>query len=466
MYALPISIFLIRSVKTYLFKLSFTNRDKTALAGVINLNRLFFISSIVLLLFYMVTLLISGGRGIMISLVAALVIFIYFKKGEDKFLWKILLIFGIPVMLLLHVSFIYSNFTSGFPSQFVLFHKYFKPAKYELRLEYFREALIGIKLSPLVGTGLDTFRYISYQYQQKPQTWSWYAHNHFLEIFQSTGIIGGILFICLIFILFKEIFRNIKSKDVRSINKVIFFILMVSLIHVQVDYDWSYISIFIWFWLSVSVLLPHKINHSEKIYYLPIRLVSSAISITIIIISISSYIYPFSITTIFTQANNYLIKGDKIQALEQLNKGYFLDGHNPQILEKIAEVYLSDKNYQKAHDWYKKAILANPLEASHLVQQDYMVYVEEIEADLVNKHIYSAYNEFVNSVKYNPFYFSETGGEECIRRINIFLTEGDKTGAINEFFTCLKKVRDIVYEKEYSVDELNYIQNQLVGNIE
>jgi O-antigen ligase len=73
----------------------------------------------------------------------------------------------------------------------------------------YKEAWVFFKESPIFGIGLDQFRYHSIT--------GLYAHSNYAEIFSDTGLIGGLLYFPIYFILGKKLWR-IRKYSLRSNN--------------------------------------------------------------------------------------------------------------------------------------------------------------------------------------------------------------------------------------------------------
>jgi O-antigen ligase len=224
--------------------------------------KLFCIELIVLLLIVMLA---SSARGAILALAFAFVLTAYFKKTLTK---SFALMTGIIVggaVLLLAASFIYSNIVSH--SSVPVIAVLYKPAGRELRFDYIRQAMIGFMHSPLVGTGLDTFRYVSQKYRFVEWGFSDYAHNHYLELFAETGVVGGIVFLLLVGTVFYHIKPIFAENGKRMyLSHACFIAALASVFHNLLDYDWHYISLFLFFWFCAAVIVPKHIEsvHSER----------------------------------------------------------------------------------------------------------------------------------------------------------------------------------------------------------
>ncbi len=146
--------------------------------------------------------------------------------------------------------------------------KAFRQLLISTRLEYWRQSLIAFSQRPFLGWGLDNFRYLSSIYHRGLNNWSWYSHNHFLQMFAETGIFGGLSFLCLILLLIKNLIYFLcdsakggqaRSGRLKNSETGLSFGLaigsVVSIVHSLFDYDWQFTSVFLFFWVIIAYLL-------------------------------------------------------------------------------------------------------------------------------------------------------------------------------------------------------------------
>lgn len=323
----------------------------------------FFLLSILLILM----LVISQGRGVMLSLSFAFLLLILLKKNQADIVTKYFRwVIGITLLSItfLSISFIYSNLTVKQDDYKHIVKGLYKPAKNELRFEYFRQALKGVSFSPIFGTGLDTFRYLSRMYQIKPSIWTWYAHSHYLELFAETGISGGILFLSLIVILFIKSLKclhypqedNLPS-HVEFTSIALFIALLASSLHSFIDYDWHYLSVFLYLWIIFALFnFPFKkLDNKNRPFH--------RIFLLIILLSFSiKFLFPLDSNETIKRADLYLKNNDWISAMTILQRAYQLDKANSDLILKISKLYSAERRNEEANYWYNKAILLYPKE--------------------------------------------------------------------------------------------------------
>jgi len=229
------------------------NTKKKIFFGILNLIFLFsFISSF------------SRG-GILMAIFITLVFLLVNKRRLFS------LIFLTPLIYFLVLS------TSGYYyfgeeriksfRNFVLARTFRKPSVAS-RLDYWYQATIAFAQRPIFGWGLDNFRYVSKIYQKDYSSWSWYTHNHFLQMFSDTGILGGISFLIFIYLLLFSLVKRLKNSlpgstnctfD-KSLNLALVTGLLASTIHSLFDYDWCFNSVFLFFLVIGGYLINLKMS--------------------------------------------------------------------------------------------------------------------------------------------------------------------------------------------------------------
>lgn len=219
-------------------------------------------------LFFIIVFFLTLSRGAMLSVIFAFFVYIFvINKGNWQrwYLYAAALLAG--TLLFFSISFLPSNFPVLGGSNLSLPRGVLKPASSEKRAGYLLQAWKGFSLSPVLGTGLDTFRNISFKYPINLygwNWWTWYAHNQFVQIFTETGFLGGILFLALIIILLFRAFQNIHhpSSIIHNPYHGLFIAILASIIHSLIDFDWQFLSVFLIFWMAAAILVS---RNKEKI---------------------------------------------------------------------------------------------------------------------------------------------------------------------------------------------------------
>lgn len=278
---------------------------------------------------------------------------------------------------------------------------------WSIRWDYIAQAWQGIKERPLLGWGLDNFRYVSAKFQSPGGGWSWYTHNHYLEMFTELGIIGGLPFLILIGLIILTAIRKVLTIAFRNrsadIEITLIIGLLTSAIYSFFDYGWQFPSVFLVFWVIAGYLANLKCQNSNvkatckmsKLHFLvswPIAILGF-ILFAIGLLEFSSNIFFFQALTAKAKEepqqaeklyqlsikvwpfklekyqglvklyqedkldNKYLVLLNQLVKLEPLNDG------NLKLLAK----YYENKDTDKSINYYWQGILLNPVgnEASY-----------------------------------------------------------------------------------------------------
>jgi len=159
-------------------------------------------ASFAVLIWFLLTLLIVGGRGPFLATVLPMGLFLLFFVREARFV-------SIAIFIVL-VSFITSVF---FPSTTldrlgVLLHEPFGGASSKGRIERDYAAIGQMAAYPLFGGGVGSF----YYYYGEPSLQRDYPHNLILEIAAEEGFVGVLLFLALVtYAVLNVNWKNIKS---------------------------------------------------------------------------------------------------------------------------------------------------------------------------------------------------------------------------------------------------------------
>lgn len=327
-----------------------------------------------LLPFLTIILFLTRGRGAVMSLVIALLItvFISGKKKQTKFI-KTFLLLGVFFLML---SQIYSQyiFRRDKPGGF------YKPIFFEQRFEFYRQGLSAMAAAPLTGYGLDTFRYLSQKWQFRPLSWSWYSHNHFLDIAVGTGLLGLSLFLFWLAFSFRELIKN------RPLKAGVVCLLTASLIHNQMDYDWQYLSLLFYFILILALNLA-----KQK----PVLSLSSK--------PFMSLLAFFILAALFLPSSDKLLKGTE-DAYAKLNQALFWDKGNRLIYLKLTDWYLKKNDYERAHFYLQEAIMMNPQDSRKEIREDYSLYLKEAGTSFSQGERQKAYDSLKAALDKYPLY--------------------------------------------------------------
>lgn len=337
------------------------------------------------IIFFTLFLIWSLGRGSWWSSGLSFILILIFFPIIRKKLTKITYYFLATFFILTSLIFVSSNYLTARNEGVKSYLGLYKPVNNEKRLSFYIQAFKGFIKSPITGTGLDTFRIISKKYQENPYNWSWFVHNHFIQIFTETGLTGGILFTFLFYFMVKRTYKMIKNYEIFNIRHVIFISLLPSILHTYLDYDWQFIGIFLLIFNGFSILLPvreSEIKIPGKLIWIPALL-----------------LFIFTIKNSYITNERLILNGD----LKLLNTAEKFDKNSNEIYKSKAETFVKNTDYGNAHINYRKAIILDPLDSGNLIKSDFLLYLEEssmkksIKPLLLSQAIYPyLYKKYIN----------------------------------------------------------------------
>lgn len=135
------------------------------------------------------------------------------------------------------------------------------------RINYWQASIDAIKKRPIFGYGPETQGEIFVKYYNKD--WAIYnkvnsypnrAHNLFLDVLLTSGIIGLIAYLALLSLFFKLIIDNIKKNNHRLLSLAIFVSLVSYLVSLMFGFSVVTTDIYFWLYLAIIILLHSKLN--------------------------------------------------------------------------------------------------------------------------------------------------------------------------------------------------------------
>ncbi len=343
-----------------------------------------------LIIFFIFTLIFSFGRAAMLSLALGYLFVILFLdteftiRGSKKLRELIAAILGVTTIVIFMTSFLYSNFISPKNNHGLEF--IYKPVKIEKRLDYYLQAIRGFRQSPFLGTGLDTFIYVSKRYQQKDSSHelSSSAHNKYLQAFTETGVFGGSLFLFFILLLFWEVCQSFSKKQGYEgsgkdrCNLGFLIALIATTIQALIDYNWDFLSISLFFFMGMALIIgKNKIQPSDRQLYSVDMLIFFPMFLAITLFL--QLFIPFD--SYKAQEKAFVLDrlGKTNEAKALLTASLSIDRMNTNLLTALAELNAKSGDYETAHRLYRQAILLNRINPTYLIKRDYVLYLDQIE---------------------------------------------------------------------------------------
>jgi hypothetical protein len=231
--------------------------------------------------------------------------------------------------------------------KFSRFKNAFISKSFGSRRVFYKDAIEIIKRRPIFGGGGNSWEY-TYQQFQSYEYWTSQTHNYMLQLIVEVGIVGVLIFIFIVFLVYKNRANNIckytlkKEKFSYKGNNIIERITIISItiiiIHSFIDFDLSLSSMMLLLFCLLAIsgcnegffvinsIMVNKLNKS-------IILVILLLVITIPI----KQLFAFKYTMVVKQnlENNNLVK-----AIESIKKATKLDKYKPHYYVDYANLLL------------------------------------------------------------------------------------------------------------------------------
>lgn len=213
------------------------------------------------------------------------------KKNIKFFLLAIFLIIIFSSFLLYKNDSLRNRIKSGFD---------FKSGSVAVRMNFWQASIDAFKKKPFLGYGLENQGDIFVKYYKKD--WAIYgnvnvypnrAHNLFFDILLSSGLVGLISYLALLYLFYKLILENIKNKRHRGLALAIFLAITSYLISLMFNFSIVATNVYFWLFLAIIILInnnfPSRYNNLANREGKEFNLLTKLI-IIILIISVSCVI--------------------------------------------------------------------------------------------------------------------------------------------------------------------------------
>jgi len=133
-----------------------------------------------------------------------------------------------------------------------------------LRVESWQNAMILVKKYPIIGTGYNTYKYVSKKEGLLKDVEAHHASgsdSSLLTIFATTGILGFLPFVIIFIIILKESLDNFRNKKLKNFNRGyslgVFGGTITMLLHSIFVNSLLYVPLMIFYWIAIGIM-EHK----------------------------------------------------------------------------------------------------------------------------------------------------------------------------------------------------------------
>jgi len=212
----------------------------------------------------------GGWLGLLTGLAILALIYLWAnRKTIMKKTKNLKIIFSLIILIVLLSSVALAKndfFLARLKSSFDL-----KSGSIAARINFWQASLEAIKDRPLLGYGLDTQGEIFAKYYKKD--WAVYgqvnvypnrAHNLFLDTMLTSGFIGLIFYLALLYLFFKLIRDNIRMGKARQLSLAVFLAITCYLISLLFGFAIVVTNIYFWLFLAIAVAINKNFKTEEE----------------------------------------------------------------------------------------------------------------------------------------------------------------------------------------------------------
>jgi len=417
LFSLPITYFLIIKLKN--------QKD--------DLYRLF----TALFIFFAISVLFTFSKsGYLVIVFVVVLISRYFDKINAKINSISKLLIFLVVLVFLFFDFIVLNTYFFHIKERVYYSVLNKPLYLDWRWDYYKAAWEGLKQSPLIGVGLDNFRYLSKKYQAKPASWSDYGENYYSTLFSEVGLLGGLSMLILLFMIVRKLFIDVSERK-NLVDCGIFFALVASALHVIFSDDWYFFSIYLYFWVGIAFLIPLKTDRlgDEKLTvrsdYLGLKFLSVFLILFSLVDFSGSVLYSIgearnddrlltvsSCLTLFDQKKQmdigliYNGKREIDKALYYFNLARRLEPKDYSSYILIAQISEQKGDLNGAIRNYLQAVSLDPLDLKPYFLESYKLFLLKARKDLNSNNLDNSFKTIKLIIEIFPSYHNRSSGKK------------------------------------------------------
>lgn len=295
------------------------------------------ISIAVMLVTLFLTFSFLGWLSFLVGFVAAMAVFFFRQKDVGRSTKIALILFSIAAAALFTVVVVKKNFSIAVGP----------------RQQYFIQSVRAIKEHPLLGTGLDTFRYASTKLATDKGGVTAFAHNSYLQIWVESGILGFLAVLVLVFFVLRK-FHRLAWRSVEGVSDRYWAVAFVwAFTAVFVDNLWSFtfvkpnISIFFWVVLGYACSFDTSAVARKK-YALPVRSVIGWLAFLVIVVVLVVTVRATATQWMCRQAFVQDSQGLANDALQSLKQARRIDPKDARIAFEIGKRYV--QGFQQSGD--------------------------------------------------------------------------------------------------------------------
>lgn len=341
-------------------------------------------------------------------------------------------------------------------------------ASAQARLTYWRNSLKISQKNPLLGVGLGNYRIESLPYERISENEfvvSLDSHNDFLEILAETGILNAIIYFSLfVYILFINIKRIVKSKDINR-NTVAILTIMLLIVYggdAFFNFPMYRPTMLIFFSLILALTIVNTTTLSDQSDSKPfkIKIFLSILILTSLITSYSAFII-YKASNLETQIlrddiNTNLkgvLTGDEV--VDRMSKYPNVFSTSESFYEYAAIYYIREKKYDKALSCFAKASKINPY-SGRINFYKYVISKEKGNIDSAYVYIKEAFYLRPR----NLFFYRYSTNMAAVKKDTLEILKE------NKLFSQYRKISEAWSVPATELQKTNFNRKSLIGFID
>lgn len=305
------------------------------------------------------------------------------------------------------------------------------------RLDLWRGTLELFKSFPLLGSGIGTFAGV-YPRFQWGAIYSKFTHNTYLQLFAETGVLGGLVFIVLIFCLWRKPLGRFFSSP--GMSKQLFLLgissgLTAFVFHNLIDFSLLIPAAGMAFWFLAGLAFSPSLTGPSEVAFLKTwtgrnrLLAAAAVSglalglVILVSMAFAGYLYreqakEAAVEKDYLRAEKLLKKAVVFDPISSLNRQWLADNHHA-IWHSGGG---SDRSrLKKAIDSQKKAIALEPNWPEYRLRLAYLYFLSGNQK-LALKEFKAAEGLYPNSLAYKvalgAFYYNNRQSEPALKKFS------------------------------------------------
>lgn len=226
-------------------------------------------------------------------------------------------------------------------------------ASYQARWSFYKAALSILKDHPLLGIGFGNFGDFYPRYVKDGRFYSRYVHNFYLQLGCESGLPQALIFIVILFLIFKEGLRVLKyaKEEENLLIGGALIGLLANLAHSFIDVDWQFLAIPAYFFFLAGFVFATglRLDGEEELAEIKFKF-SRFVAAYILILSIPFILFPFFADCLNKSARFFQDNKKNKEAYALYEKAVKFNPFNYEYHKNLAGLYFEDSGIISLND--------------------------------------------------------------------------------------------------------------------